>query len=228
MRNLLVMAQWDGTAFSGWQHQPGARTVQSLGIIHFLALIERLDRLITPIVERTGGRLLKREADNIFAVFESVESAVECADQILFTVRAANEPLPAADEIDVSLGLGYGEVIQIGENDLFGDEMNLACKLGEDLAERHELLTLDLLGLDRPIVTLPNAAIRALATAGGRLRLPLPFNPEVIPYATLFWFMDNTKARVELGLTFRSAPETLAPTLAWLQETGRFPAPRVG
>jgi class 3 adenylate cyclase len=116
------------------------RTVQSLGIIHFLALIERLDRLITPIVERTGGRLLKREADNIFAVFKSVESAVECADQILFTVRAANEPLPAADEIDVSLGLGYGEVIQVGENDLFGDEMNLACKLGEDLAERHELL----------------------------------------------------------------------------------------
>jgi tRNA pseudouridine38-40 synthase len=28
MRNFLVMAQWDGTAFSGWQLQPGTRTVQ--------------------------------------------------------------------------------------------------------------------------------------------------------------------------------------------------------
>src|SRR4051794_34868344 len=45
------------------------RTVQSMGIIHFLALLERLDRLLRPIIERTGGRVLKREADNIFAIF---------------------------------------------------------------------------------------------------------------------------------------------------------------
>jgi dihydroflavonol-4-reductase len=95
---------------------------------------------------------------------------------------------------------------------------------GDNLTVRQlAALTLDLLGLSRPIVRLPNGAIQALAAAG-RWGLPLPFDPEVIPYATLFWFMDNTRARTELGLTFRSARETLAPTLAWLQQTGRLAA----
>ena len=116
------------------------RTVRSMGIIHFLALLERLARLARPIIERTGGRVLKREADNIFAIFPDVESAVSCADQILDYVTMANELLPADDEVDVSLGVGYGDALLIGDDDLYGDEMNLACKLGEDLAGRHELL----------------------------------------------------------------------------------------
>lgn len=116
------------------------RSVHSMGIIHFLALLERLGRMVLPLITRNGGRLLKREADNVFAVFPDAVSAVRCAAQILHDVKVANEPLPAAEEIDVSLGVGYGEVLLVGDNDLYGDEMNLACKLGEDLAERHELL----------------------------------------------------------------------------------------
>ena len=50
--------------------------------------------------------------------------------------------------------------------------------------------------------------------------MPLPFNPEVIPYATSYWFMDSRKAQRELGVRFRSARETLAPTAAWLQQAG--------
>jgi len=79
-------------------------------------------------------------------------------------------------------------------------------------------LTLDLIGQTKRVITLPNAAIRALATAGLRLRLPLPFNPRVIPYATQFWFMDSSRARTELGVRFRSARETLAPTVDWLKQ----------
>jgi adenylate cyclase len=116
------------------------RTVRAMGIIHFLALLERLERLARPIIERSGGRLLKREADNIFAVFPDVPAAMGCAEQILDYVAMANEILPSDDEIDVSLGIGYGDALLIGEDDLYGDEMNLACKLGEDLANGHELL----------------------------------------------------------------------------------------
>jgi dihydroflavonol-4-reductase len=43
----------------------------------------------------------------------------------------------------------------------------------------------------------------------------------VIPYATRYWFVDSSKATRELGVTFRSARDALAPTLAWLKETGR-------
>jgi dihydroflavonol-4-reductase len=80
-------------------------------------------------------------------------------------------------------------------------------------------LTLAILGQRKPIWTIPNPVVRGLAGAG-RLGMPLPFNPDVIPYATLYWFMDNRKAREELGVTFRSARDTLAPTLDWLRAAG--------
>src|ERR687884_83207 len=34
------------------------RTVHTLGIVHFLALLERLARLVTPIINRHGGQVL--------------------------------------------------------------------------------------------------------------------------------------------------------------------------
>jgi dihydroflavonol-4-reductase len=53
-----------------------------------------------------------------------------------------------------------------------------------------------------------------------RLRIPLPYDPHVVPYATRYWFVDNTKARRELGVTFRGARETIASTLTWLEAKG--------
>jgi dihydroflavonol-4-reductase len=86
-------------------------------------------------------------------------------------------------------------------------------------------LTLELLGREGRVITAPNALVRAAAWLGRTLRLPLPFEPEVIPYATLYWFMDNAKARRELGVSFRPARETLASTLAWLARAGHVSAP---
>ena len=81
---------------------------------------------------------------------------------------------------------------------------------------------LELLGQKKSILKIPNGLIRAVAAIGKKLRLPLPFNPHVIPYATRYWFMDASKAQRELGVSFRSARETLAPTLAWLKQSGRI------
>jgi dihydroflavonol-4-reductase len=94
---------------------------------------------------------------------------------------------------------------------------------GENLDVRAlAALALDLFGLRRRVVTLPNGLIRAVARAGLRLGLPLPFNPRVIPYATRYWFVDAAKARRELGATFRPARDTLAATIDWLKRSGRL------
>jgi hypothetical protein len=79
-------------------------------------------------------------------------------------------------------------------------------------------LTLEILGRKSRVVTLPNGLIRAVASAGLRLRIPLPFNPRVIPYATQFWFVDSERAQRELGVRFRPARQVLEPTLAWLKQ----------
>jgi len=101
-----------------------------------------------------------------------------------------------------------------GERYILGGD-NLTVK---ELAEQ----TLAILGQKKSIKKLPNSLIRTVAAAGLALHVPLPFNPRVVPYATLYWFMDSSKAQRELGVTFRPAREALAPTLAWLKESGRI------
>lgn len=117
-----------------------SRTVRRRGIVHFLALLERLERVVAPNVEEVGGRVLRREADNVFAIFDDPVPAVEAARMIIDDVAAANEALPAEEEVQVSVGIGYGDLIVVGEDDVWGDEMNLASKLGEDLAGPDEIL----------------------------------------------------------------------------------------
>ena len=117
-----------------------SRTVHEHGIVHFLALLERLWRLVGPLVDEHGGRPMRVEADNVYAVFPDVASALACAKAIHERVGIANEPLPASNEIYVALGIGYGPLLLVGEDDAWGDEMNLACKLGEDVAEGGDVL----------------------------------------------------------------------------------------
>jgi class 3 adenylate cyclase len=116
------------------------RTTRASGVIHFLALLERLERVVRPIVEHGGGRILKAEADNIFAIFPTATATLESAVEILRSLQAVNEFLSAAEEIYVAMGVGYGSVLLVGADDLYGDEMNVACKLGEDLAQCDEIL----------------------------------------------------------------------------------------
>jgi adenylate cyclase len=110
------------------------------GIIHFLAMIHRMNEIASPTIKDNEGTLVKFEADNAFAIFPDVKQAVEASVDIMKRLSAANTMLP--DELDMygKFGIGYGEVLLIEDEDLFGAEVNLASKLGEDLAQRGEIL----------------------------------------------------------------------------------------
>ena len=109
------------------------------GILHFLGMIRRMSVISKPIVLQFGGRVIKQEADNLFAVFPDVVSAIEASFSILKDLSAASTGLPDDQEIYAGIGIGFGEVLVVGD-DVYGSEMNLACKLGEDLARRGEIL----------------------------------------------------------------------------------------
>jgi dihydroflavonol-4-reductase len=96
---------------------------------------------------------------------------------------------------------------------LAGDNVTI-----RELAE----LVLEVMGHRAPIVSVPTRVARAAARLAIRLGVPLPFNPRVVPYATRYWFVDNAKARRELGVTFRGARDTIRSTLDWLTATGRL------
>lgn len=78
-------------------------------------------------------------------------------------------------------------------------------------------LVQELLGRRERIVMVPRGVARVVSRMATRLRIPLPYEPSVVPYATRYWFVDSGKARRELGLRFRSARETVGSTLAWLR-----------
>jgi class 3 adenylate cyclase len=117
------------------------------GIVHFLSMIHRMSTIAVPIIEGFGGDVIKLEADNIFAVFPEVDAAVNACQSITHGLSAANTMLPKENDMRVSIGIGYGEIliVQGGDmntegRDLYGTEVNLASKLGEDLCECGEIL----------------------------------------------------------------------------------------
>jgi dihydroflavonol-4-reductase len=99
-----------------------------------------------------------------------------------------------------------------GERYILGGE-NLTVR---QLAE----LTLELTGRHMPILPVPNGISRFVASAAIRLHVPVPFNPHVVPYATLYWFVTSAKAQRELGVTFRNGRETISSTIDWLRDKG--------
>ena len=110
------------------------------GIIHFLAMIHRMNQIAMPTVDEHDGAIIKFEADNAFAIFPDAEQAVDACVDITKRFEAANTMLP--DELDMyaKFGIGYGEVLIVQDQDLYGSEVNLASKLGEELASRGEIL----------------------------------------------------------------------------------------
>jgi class 3 adenylate cyclase len=109
-------------------------------IIHFLSMIARMDLAARPAIEGNGGRVVKQEADNLFAVFETPVMALEAALDIFRSFEAINGVTPSESDIFGSIGIGYGPTLLIGEEDLFGCEVNTASKLGEDLAGSSEII----------------------------------------------------------------------------------------
>jgi class 3 adenylate cyclase len=116
-----------------------SRVVQRYGIIHYLAMIRRMRRFVGPAIERHRGAIVKFEADNCFAVFDKPDHALAAAIDIHHDLNVAN--LVTADESDVhvSIGIGHGKIL-LACDDMYGNELNLASKLGEDVAEKGEIL----------------------------------------------------------------------------------------
>ncbi len=94
--------------------------------------------------------------------------------------------------------------------------------LGGENLDHVELarLVLAIAGRRQPVVTVPNVLFRLAMRAAAALGIALPYDRNMVPYATRYWFADNSKARRDLAVQFRPARETLQPTLDWLKQAG--------
>ena len=110
------------------------------GIVHYLSMVRRMQLTTEPIVKSYGGRMLKYEADNCFAVFPEPLAAVNAAIEMQHAFRAANVLTSDDLDIHISCGIDYGKLLIIGNQDCFGDPVNRASKMGEDVAAAGEIL----------------------------------------------------------------------------------------
>ena len=117
-----------------------SRTSQLRGIVPYLLMIHQMRLLATPIVQKNRGTVVKAEADNLFCLFGTVEDAVAASGEIMEVLDTANVLLPSELELYASIGIGYGPILKIGDEHIAGNEVNLASKLGEDIADRKEIL----------------------------------------------------------------------------------------
>ena len=129
-----------------------SRRVAEFGIIHFLQTIHESFQLHAPVIDRRSGFLLKVEGDSMMVIFRNVDEAIACAIEMQRVTNQYNRSRTPEDQVLLCLGIGYGEMLRIAEDDVFGAEVNAASKLGEDTAKAGEILVT---GAVRDAATLP-------------------------------------------------------------------------
>jgi len=106
----------------------------------FLRILDA-QKICVPVFQDHGATLIRAFADDLVALFDRPERALEAAFQVHARVVAFNRSsLAGSDPAECCIGIGYGDVYAIGANLAMGDEMNRAAKLGEDIARGFETL----------------------------------------------------------------------------------------
>lgn len=110
-------------------------SVQRNGLVDFLCKIRVMHKIVEKKILEYKGRIVKFEADNAYAVFDKPEQALQASVEVVRHFQTHK-----GDGVSVSVGISYGEVLLIPGKDFFGDAVNQASKLGEDLAQTNEIL----------------------------------------------------------------------------------------
>lgn len=117
-----------------------SRGVAELGIVHFLQTIHESARILIPVVEQHDGLLLKMEGDSFLAIFATVQQGLRAAMEMQRATRQYNEGRPAEEHVLLGVGLGFGRVLRVAPEEVYGNEVNSACILGETYAKPYDIL----------------------------------------------------------------------------------------
>ncbi len=129
-RNLAILVS-DSSGFT--------RRTREYGILPFLSVMTKCYDRLLPRIGRKRGLCISHNADNILAVFEDPADAVAAAVDMHRRLARHNRGKAARDRFHVCIGIHYGTVVRLADN-VYGDPVNVAAKIGEDLAARDEIL----------------------------------------------------------------------------------------
>jgi len=101
---------------------------RELGAVHALAGVYQRQKQMASLLAAYDGHMMKTMGDSIIATFDDPVQALECGTQMV----RSNQKL--------TVGIGFGQVIQLGNRDVFGIEVNHASFLAEDYGLPGQLL----------------------------------------------------------------------------------------
>jgi class 3 adenylate cyclase len=93
---------------------------------------------LVPLVRR-HGTVIAHGADNLLAVFDRPHDAVRAAREMHLWLRRRNQRVSDAEQFSLCIGIHHGKVLRLEDN-VYGDPVNVAAKVGEDLAGKDEIL----------------------------------------------------------------------------------------
>jgi adenylate cyclase len=116
------------------------RITREKGNLYFLFFVKTLRKKCIEIFADSNVIDYRFHADNVFAEFPDVKSALDCAEKIHAYFDKEKFMMNADEHFQSCIGVGYGKVVRCDVEGVFGDEMNTTCKLGEDVANAGETL----------------------------------------------------------------------------------------
>jgi class 3 adenylate cyclase len=124
---------------------------ETLGNTEATAVVTQSIALLTRIVTRQGGTVVKTLGDGLMAVFprpsQGVAAADEMHDALARTSQAADESPALRTQVvplKLQVGLAHGEVVEVS-GDLFGDAVNVAARLLDHAGDNETLATVSVL-----------------------------------------------------------------------------------
>lgn len=100
---------------------------------HALAVLDRHNRLLRPILKKFRGREVKTVGDAFLVEFASTLDSARCAVEIQRVLHEYNAASPPGATIRIRIGIHVGDVVHAA-GDVFGDVVNIASRI-QALAE---------------------------------------------------------------------------------------------
>jgi class 3 adenylate cyclase len=113
------------------------------GDVEYMAMINRHNSILFPVIEGEGGRVVKTIGDAILACFEDPVRAVRAGCGMQRALAEDRKGRPEIDQIHIRIGIHMGLGL-LKDGDVFGDVVNAASRV-QHQAETEQVLITDVL-----------------------------------------------------------------------------------
>ena len=106
------------------------------GVLAYISQVLRMKKICRSSVQDWRGKTVRavdtKVVGQVFALFDSPQDAVACALECVHDCHSEN--------FELACGIGYSAVLNLDACNVFGDAVNMAFKLAEDVADGDEVL----------------------------------------------------------------------------------------